>query len=116
MRHKHVLWILLLTLNSTVIAAPSGKWYQVEVLIFEQPTTNRPDESVPLIPGRPSLRHAVDLRPFNPENQQDSFVIAPETQWTLLDSRRRLSKTIFHVRWRQWITGQSTSIPIHLFG
>lgn len=113
---------LILTLCSMVLgtvaiaAAPTGKWYQVEVLVFEQPQGETVDESLPLVPGRPSRKNTVDLRPFSAENQEDGFMIVPNTQWALQDTKKRLPRVLLHTRWRQWMTTQKETIPVHVWG
>ena len=105
--------------SSVAMAAtptPAGKWYQVEVLIFEQPPHPPVEETMPLVTGLPAMQHAVDLQPFQPEIAGDNFIILPESEWKLMELHKKVSRVLLHVRWRQWLTGQSTAIPVHLYG
>jgi hypothetical protein len=96
-------------------AGPTGKWYQFEILIFEQPTSPTSTETMPLATGLPLFTNSVSLKAPSASNQQDSFVTVPQKEWAL-QGLRRTGRVILHTRWRQFMSAQATVIPVHLWG
>lgn len=135
---KHLTSILLLLAATPVMAQPaddppSGDWYTVELLVFEQASERDPPPSAD--PVIPDTGNAVSLqerfqqtaaddmpaRPMLPLPEALRFLPAPEETRSLGEAELRLERSpryrpIVRLAWRQRVAAFSDPVPVRVQG
>ncbi|AKH19830.1 peptidoglycan binding protein CsiV [Sedimenticola thiotaurini] len=109
----------LSVLTTTVQAADTAPWYDVELILFKQgPTGSGASENWPGDPGSPDWTGAVTLQPQSAAGQ--SYALLPRSAWRLnahyntLRRSRNGFEPLFHQAWRQQVATSRSAKSIYL--